>query len=165
MSPKELFVDGKALFTYKYSGKVVEPIPATREVQKLFDRIKKEHEDSKTTETIPNYVLINKYRNTHQDCIGWHSDKERCIKKEAPIYGINVGVTRDFYIRQKKPRKTRQSKENKPQSKVVYVCPLVHGSRLTMGGEMQKNFKHCVLAEKKRPDRGIRFNLTIRCLV
>lgn len=93
-----------------------------------------------------NAIFINWYRNGN-DYIGYHSDDEKDLTKNAPIYSISLGETRKFKVK------------NKINNKITDI-EMNNGTLIIMGGEIQKEFKHSVPKTKK--NNGRRINLTIR---
>ena len=126
---------------YSYSGLTLEPLPWTRPLEILRDKI------SELADTQFNSVLLNYYRNG-QDSVAWHSDDETELGKEPIIASLSLGATRRFELKHKT--------ERQPKS----VCELGNGSLLVMGKGIQGNWQHAI---PKQP--GItegRINLTFR---
>ena len=96
-----------------------------------------------------NQVLINWYRNG-QHYIGKHSDDERQLVPNSPIYSFSFGQARDFRI----------SSKNRQIEPITLNLP--SNSLIVMGGEMQTHYHHEVpkRALSKCPSR--RINVTLR---
>lgn len=93
-------------------------------------------------------ILINWYPDG-QHYIGAHSDKEKSLVPNAPIYSFSFGQERDFVI-------------NSKDKSFRHVINMTHNSLIIMGGDMQTHYKHSVpkRALSKCPDR--RINMTFR---
>lgn len=121
-------------------------------------RNEKEWVQSHEPELKCNQMLINFYElKTH--CIGWHSDDERQLVPNSPVYSFSRGATRRFMVRSK-------SCKDKNSPTITLVMP--NNSCIIMGGETQKYYKHRVpplgkREEKKNPEMvGRRINSTYR---
>ena len=102
-----------------------------------------------------NGCLQNWY--TPEDKIGLHSDDERSLLQEYPIWSLSWGGTRRFLFRR------RTSKKNPSPEKVIELW-LEDGDLLLMGGTCQLTHKHEVpnLRKTKDPPTSNRINWTIR---
>jgi len=125
---------------YKYSGALHHPLPWIDPLLNIKTRL-----ESFTHQTF-NSVLGNLYRN-QQDSMGWHSDNEKELGSEPFIASVSLGETRIFKARHKT---TRQQ----------VTLELSHGSLLTMSGNFQQNWQHCI--PKCKVSRSPRINLTYR---
>jgi len=94
-----------------------------------------------------NCVLLNWYRDG-QDSLSWHADDEPELGINPTIASANFGETRDFAIRRRDDPTTR------------ITIPLMHGTLLVMGGELQSHWQHSV--PKRAKTKKSRFNLTFR---
>lgn len=94
-----------------------------------------------------NGIVVNWYDEGHY--IGPHSDKERDLVLDMPIYSFSFGFSRDFDI----------YPVGKPKLFKTRVL-LNHNSLIIMGGTCQKTHKHAV---PKRKRCGKRINITLRC--
>lgn len=129
---------------YSYSGNSVTAIPFTPLLLELKNKV----------EEIVGAKINHYPANTY---LGWHSDNEReLISNPNPVtnHGVTVislsfGQTRDFQIR----RKGRVDGKLHP----ITTISLHDGDLLTMEGDFQKEFLHCV------PKRA-RINLTFRLI-
>lgn len=102
-----------------------------------------------TNKPIYNMCLVNFYRNG-DEYIGYHSDDEKQIKNNTPIYSITLGATRKFKLKSKKEDDNLFDLDLEP----------VSGSLLIMDGDCQKTHKHSVPKQKNIND--MRINLTFR---
>jgi alkylated DNA repair dioxygenase AlkB len=100
-----------------------------------------------------NGILLNWY-SSGEHHIGKHSDDERQLVRQTPIYSFSYGQERDFII-SSKPKTEYQLEDNIKVS-------LPNNSLIIMGGEMQSHYHHSVpkRALSKCPDR--RINVTVR---
>lgn len=94
-----------------------------------------------------NGIVVNWYDEGHY--IGPHSDKERQLVPDMPIYSFSFGNSRDFDL----------IPIGKPKSFKTRVL-LNHNSLIIMGGTCQRTHKHAV---PKRKRCGKRINITLRC--
>lgn len=94
-----------------------------------------------------NQLLINWYL-TGNDYISKHSDNERDMVNDSPIYSFSFGATRDFVITSKADKSFR------------LVLKLENNSVVIMGGEMQTYYYHEV--PKRLKVKEPRINVTIR---
>ncbi|WP_235297256.1 alpha-ketoglutarate-dependent dioxygenase AlkB family protein [Portibacter marinus] len=128
---------------YSYSNIDLNPIPWTKELLTIKNRIEKySHQGF-------NSVLLNLYRDG-SDSNGWHSDDEKELGPEPEIASISIGQERVFQLKHKsKPLKERIILEN--------------GSLLIMRGSLQKFWKHQIPKSKKTMKP--RINLTFRKII
>ncbi len=134
--------------TYKFSGitlpteSVIHPL-----VQKCLDWVHTNFSDFKT---FYNGALVNFYENG-DDYIGPHSDDEKDLIKDLPIFSFSFGSTRTFRV------KVKNNNED------IWISQLnlnvFNGSVIAMCGEMQTEFKHEV---PKQSDSDRRINITVR---
>lgn len=96
-----------------------------------------------------NGILVNWYVDG-DNYISPHSDNEKSLVKDAPIYLFSFGTTREFIV------------ENKKQSSIVekHKFSLTHNTMLVMGGECQKYYNHSIKKNKKI--KATRVSITIR---
>jgi len=132
---------GDAGASYVYSQTRFEPRAWLPQLQVLRQRLQIE------LECQFNSVLANLYRDG-QDSMGWHSDDEPELGRQAVIASISLGATRRFSFKAKT--------EN---AKAVHL-ELPHASLLIMRGDTQENYRHA-LAKTAKPV-GERINLTYR---
>lgn len=130
--------------TYSFSGNVLqsENKEYPEYVKRCLDYAKKD-----SPEFNWNGALVNFYKDGSQ-YIGEHSDDEKDLQKNSPIYSFSFGQERVFRIRNKKTLEIKNLKTK-------------NNSLIIMGGEMQKEFTHQIL-KTLRPV-GKRINVTIRC--
>lgn len=125
--------------SYKFSGMDHEAQPIPIILQPFIDYVN-------SLEPTFNYngILVNWYKNgSHY--IGKHSDDERSLVKNSPIYCFSFGQERKFVV---------DNKEEK------YVYKLLNNSLIVMGGECQKYYKHSITKTKKSCNS--RISVTIR---
>lgn len=94
-----------------------------------------------------NSCLLNFYHDG-DDGMGWHSDNEKTLIRNAPIASLSLGATRKFAF---KHRETSEKVE----------IMLENGSLLLMLDETQQHWVHTLLKSKKV--QNPRVNLTFRC--
>ena len=129
--------------TYTYSGITLKPLPWTKEL--LFIKQKIEC----VANVNFNSVLLNRYRNG-QDYVGWHADNEKELGANPVIGSVNFGATRRFQIR----------RNDNPKEK--FELELKHGTLLVMQGRMQHFWKHQI--PKTALKIAERINLTFRVI-
>lgn len=93
-----------------------------------------------------NFVLLNRYR-SGRDGMGWHADDEPELGERPFIASLSLGATRRFKMRRK-------------DGMNEIAVDLESGSLLTMSGDCQRDWLHCV-PKTMRPV-GERINLTFR---
>lgn len=93
-------------------------------------------------------VLVNWYQDGNH-YIGWHSDDEKQLVKNSPIYSFSFGQDRAFKIKSKD--KTVNKTLNMPNNSLII-----------MGGEMQKYYKHSVPKRALSKVSKRRINITFR---
>ena len=134
---------GDSDYAYTYSGTTKQALPWTAELLKLKDLAEK------ITGARFNSCLLNLYHNGEEG-LGWHSDNEDSLVKEATIASYSLGAARKFVF------KHRKTKEN-------ISIMLENGSLLAMSGTTQANWLHSlprsVLVTEPR------INLTFRLMV
>ena len=88
--------------SYNYSGttsNAITEIPPV--IQKALDAINNHYmKATKTNIPIYNMCLVNYYRDGN-DYIGFHSDDEKQLIFNTPIYSISLGATRKFRLKLK----------------------------------------------------------------
>lgn len=131
---------GDSDFFYSYSGTTKRALPWTRELSAL-----KTLAEEKTGATF-NSCLLNLYHHGGEG-MGWHSDDEKELLRDACIASMSLGAERRFDFRHK---------ETKESVSVV----LEHGGLLAMRGETQRYWQHRLPPAKKVTDP--RINLTFR---
>ena len=143
-SPRKVCAFSSNEKTYTYAGFTRGSIKWTPELLKLKGIL-----ESVLNETF-NYALVNKY-DDESDYIGWHADDEKDIKVGSTIASISLGQKRKFSI---KDIETGNEK---------YNIELANGSLVSMEGDMQRNYKHCV--PKSRKKMSVRYNITFRNII
>ena len=130
--------------TYTYSGITMTPIPWTKELLDLRNKI--EH----FSKIRFNSVLLNYYRSGN-DSVSWHSDDERELGETPVIGSVSFGGIRKFRLR------------NKKEKNKVHSLELENGSLLLMKGRTQKFWEHEIPKTKKKVSG--RINLTFRFII
>jgi alkylated DNA repair dioxygenase AlkB len=101
-----------------------------------------------------NFVFINFYRPSTpehpKDAIGWHSDAEDDMVSGASIISLSFGDTRHFAFRRR------------GETKILCQTPLADGDLITMRGNIQKHYEHCITERGAKRCLQGRFNLTFR---
>lgn len=98
-------------------------------------------------------ILVNWYDLNENHYIGPHSDKEKDLIPNSPIFGFSYGDARNFEL-------TPIDKEKKDDKLSI---ELTHNSVVIMGGTCQKTHKHAVPKRKKKEGEcGKRINFTVR---
>jgi len=157
--------------SYTFSGNTVPAKPWTPWLEAirqnvaiwLVDNIPEIFAVKDAPSPLPNFVLVNQYRNG-KDYIGPHSDDEKDLKgfthdaeeksnnnkkiTETIIVSLSFGATREFLF------------QSKAVSLVQKQFSLENGDICVMRGETQKYWKHSV--PKKAKCKDMRFNLTFR---
>jgi DNA oxidative demethylase len=137
-SPRLVCAFGDDGLRYRYSGVERRTHPWTPALRALRDRL----------DPSLNYALVNWYRDGN-DYLGWHSDKEADLVREAPIAGVSLGATRRFLLRDRKGKGER-----------TLEVLVEDGSVLWMRGATQQLWKHCV--PRQPAVAAPRWNLTYR---
>lgn len=133
---------GDAELEYTYSNTTKKAIYWTTELLEL-----KEIAELKSGETF-NSCLLNLYH-SGEEGMGWHSDAEKDLKKNAAIASISFGVERKFVFKHKK-------------SKETISLNLENGSLLVMKDATQTHWLHRLppMTKVNNP----RINLTFRTI-
>lgn len=127
-------------FTYRYSG-----VDKTGHLwTPLLKQLKDQVENLSGAQF--NSCLLNYYLDG-QDGMGWHSDNEKSLVKDACIASLSFGAERIFKLKHK-------------QTKEVVNIPLESGQLILMEKQTQEFWKHSIPKSKKihKP----RINLTFR---
>ena len=130
--------------SYQFSGTKFDPIPWTKELMLLKEKIES------TTGISFNSVLLNYYRNGN-DSVAWHSDNERELGKDPNIASLSIGQPRRFEFRHKDDHSRK------------YGLTLENGSLLIMKGDLQHQWEHRIPKSKK--ETAARINLTFRTII
>jgi alkylated DNA repair dioxygenase AlkB len=138
---------GDAGASYVYSGVRHEPLPWTRELIEIRERV------SRAVDGEFNSVLLNFYRDG-QDSVAWHADDEPELGRAPLIASLSLGATRVFQMKHK-------ARTDLPRVDIE----LEHGSLLAMAGECQRCWLHRVPKRRGRHAPGPRLNLTFRTVV
>ena len=129
---------------YVYSGIKVLPVPYTKVIQRLSDRV-----EEKSGYKF-NSVLLNQYRDGN-DSNGWHADNEKELGKNPPIASVSFGSDRFFHLKHREKKELR------------FKILLKSGSLFFMEGETQTHWLHQI-AKTSQPV-GTRINLTFRRII
>ncbi len=129
---------------YEYSGLKMLPLPWTKELLQIKEKIEKTFSFYFTS------VLLNLYRDG-KDSMGWHRDNEKELGTNPVIASVSFGATRIFKIR------------HIHQPSNLIKMKLTHGSLLLMQGATQHYWEHEIPKTKKCI--GQRINLTFRKIV
>ncbi len=133
---------GDRPFIYAYSGSEKIALSWTAELSALKDMA------VTITNERYNSCLLNLYHDG-SDSLGWHSDNESSLVKNAAIASISFGAERKFVF---KHRKTKQNVE----------LLLENGSLLLMRGTTQSHWLHSL--PKALQVKGPRISLTFRTM-
>ncbi|WP_340199282.1 alpha-ketoglutarate-dependent dioxygenase AlkB family protein [Ascidiimonas sp. W6] len=128
---------------YSYSNITMQPLPLTKDLTIIKERIENRFDVKFTT------CLLNLYENGNHSN-GWHADNEKALGINPIIASVSFGGSRWFHL------KHRYNKE------LRYKIELKHGSLLLMSGETQHFWLHQIPKTKKivMP----RINLTYRLI-
>ena len=124
-------------YIYKYAGKSNPALPMPDEMVHLMNSIN----------CPTNSCLVNLYE-TGRHNIGWHADSEQSLVLESTIASVSLGAIRSFEV--------KSIVDNITVAKI----PMAHGSLVTMGGPMQRHYKHRIAPNAKCTTP--RINLTFR---
>ena len=131
--------------SYTYSGITVNPLPWTKGLLEIKNKIEE------VTPTEFNSVLLNDY-SSGEIGMGWHSDDEKELGRNPVIGSVSFGASRDFYLRHNTNKDIEELKLN-----------LSDGSYLIMMGDTQHHWKHCIPKRMRIKER--RINLTFRRII
>jgi len=134
---------GDSDYLYTYSNTTKQALAWTRELSDLKQIVEKK------VETKFNSCLLNLYPDGNEG-VGWHSDDEKSLGKNAIIASLSFGAERKFSFRHK-------------QTKQTVSLVLEHGSLLVMKDATQANCMHSLPKSKKIT--RTRINLTFRTIV
>lgn len=126
---------------YSYSGITMQPLPWTRALHEIKEKIEKQ------SGHLFNSALLNLYRDGN-DSMGWHRDNEKELGPDPVIASLSLGAKRMFRFR------------NYQDKKMVISVPLSSGSLLLMSGATQTHWQHQL--PKNKEAMGIRINITFR---
>jgi alkylated DNA repair dioxygenase AlkB len=129
--------------TYSYSGNKYDPLPWTKELLEIKDRVEP------LSGTVFNSVLLNYYRDGN-DSVAWHSDDEYELGFKLTIASVSFGQERRFDVRNKQDHKNK------------YSVVLENGSVLLMKGNLQQEWQHRI--PKSTQPMMQRVNLTFRVI-
>ena len=128
--------------SYQFSGTTNVALPIPDIVQKYIDWANN-YDNSKDKF---NMALLNWYQDG-EHYIGHHSDDEKQLILNSPIYCFSFGEERDFVLKNKETKETKKIK-------------LENNSLVIMGGECQKTHTHSIPKRKKANNK--RISITLR---
>ncbi|WP_051532228.1 alpha-ketoglutarate-dependent dioxygenase AlkB family protein [Brackiella oedipodis] len=134
---------GDKAYSYKYAGFLRQAQPWTPTLQRIKQHIQR------LCACDFNSCLANLYHNG-SEAMGWHSDNESSLQKNAAIASLSLGAERRFVFKHKST-----------QEKLSFSLP--HGSLLVMAGTVQEHWWHSLPASKKI--HQARINLTFRTML
>jgi len=144
MQPRLTAWYGDAGKGYSYSGITMQPLPWTRSLIAIKQKIENVAGVNFTG------ALLNLYRDG-EDSMGWYRDNEKELGINPVIGSVNFGATRLFQLRIFK------------EKNIVKSIDLTHGSFLLMKGETQHQWEHRVPKTNKKT--GARINITFRVIL
>lgn len=127
---------------YLYSSLFIKSQAWPKYANKLRNKLNKDFD------TFYNGVLVNLYQDG-RDSMGWHSDNEKELVKEADIASISLGASRSFVMR-----------NNSTQQKMQ--LELHSGDLLIMHAPMQDEWQHAL--PRRMKVRSPRISYTFRIL-
>ena len=128
---------------YAYSNTSKKALAWTKELVEIKSIV-----EEKTGDTY-NSCLLNLYH-SGEEGMGWHSDNEKELKKNAAIASVSFGAERKFSFKHK-------------QDKTTLSIQLENGSLLVMKDEIQSFWKHKLSVSKLI--QSPRINLTFRTVI
>ena len=134
---------GDSDYLYTYSNSTKQALAWTEELLYIKQTIEN------ATGANYNSCLLNLYHNGNES-LGWHSDDEESLGKNANIASLSLGAERKFLFKHKLTKQT------------VSIL-LEHGSLLVMKGSTQSNWLHSLPKSKKISQP--RINLTFRSIM
>ena len=129
-------------YLYTYSNATKQALTWTKELLDLRQIVQQ------ITKARFNSCLLNLYHSGNEG-LGWHSDDETSIEKNAPIASLSFGAARKFSFKHK-------------QTKQMISIVLEHGSLLVMKDTTQANWLHSL--PKSNKITQARINLTFRMM-
>ena len=135
---------GNAGLNYTYSHVIKTALLWTPELLQIKERVEQ------ITGIQFNSCLLNLYHSGDEG-MGWHSDDEKELQKDAGIASVSLGAARKFYFRKKLSHETK-----------LHLI-LDHGSLLYMDGKSQQHWHHSLPVSKRV--KSARINLTFRTIV
>ena len=128
--------------SYRFSGTINRAKEFIPIIQKYLDYAN----EIDTSEGIFNMALVNWYKDG-DEYIGHHSDDEKQLISNSPIYCFSFGHARDFLLK------------NKTTGEVKKLI-LENNSLVVMGGECQKTHTHSI--PKRKKVKEARISITLR---
>jgi alkylated DNA repair dioxygenase AlkB len=127
--------------SYRYSGSTKNPSPWTETLVRIKSAIEE------ASGTAFNSCLLNYYHHGGEG-MGWHSDDEKEMEKDAAIASLSLGAERRFLFK------------HRDGSGEKVAVQLRSGSLLVMAGVTQSYWLHCL--PKTAKVKASRINLTFR---
>lgn len=143
VTEREVAWYGDERYRYRYSGTEKQALPWTPALLELRSRVQE------LSGALYNSCLLNLYH-SGEEGMGWHSDDEKTLQREAPIASVSFGATRKFAFRHKETKET-------------VALMLEPGSLLVMQGATQRCWRHALPKMKKVNEP--RINLTFRSIL
>ena len=157
---------------YRYSGQTLPIRPIPQALNEIWRELEKRYQQTF------NHVVLNYYRDG-KDHMGMHADDERELGVNPLIVALSLGESRAFNLEIKQRRRGRKkhkkqlnlSIEHKTDDRTQfplgkkYQLILEHGSLMTMGGNLQHQWRHGVPKIKGNRECGPRLNITFRFLL
>ena len=157
---------------YRYSGQTLPIRPIPEGLTEIWEEIERRYRQSF------NHVVLNYYRNG-KDHMGMHADDERELGINPLIVALSLGESRAFTLEVKQRRRGRRKQKKRLKLSIDHQLDdrtqfplgkrhqliLEHGSLMTMGGNLQHQWRHGVPKIKGNRDCGPRLNITFRFLL
>ncbi len=134
---------GDAPYAYSYSGSTKTALPWTSELSEIKREVER-HSGHRY-----NSCLLNLYHHGGEG-MGWHSDDESTLVRDAAIASVSLGAERRFSFKHK----------SEPELKTSVM--LESGSLLVMTGATQRHWLHSLTKSNKIAEP--RINLTFRLM-
>ena len=143
LTAREVAWYGDQAYAYTYSNTIKQALPWTLELSQLKSLVEQQSGESF------NACLLNLYHHGGEG-MGWHSDDEKSLVKDAAIASVSLGAERKFSFKHK-------------QTKQTVSVLLESGSLLVMKKDTQAHWLHALPKTKKVSQP--RINLTFRSMV
>ena len=138
------FFADKPHMSYRYAGKTNSPhawTPVLKEIKQTIEEFMVRHPSFASPSSegggpwTLNSCLANRYSTPHHS-LGFHSDNEPDLVRDAPIASVSFGAPRRMEFKPKQITHTRGSHDQMGIKSLV----LTHGSLLIMGGTTQRHW-------------------------
>ena len=164
------FFADKPHLSYRYAGKTNSPhawTPELQEIKQTIEEFMVRHPSFASPSSEGggpwtfNSCLANRYSTPHHS-LGFHSDNEPDLVRDAPIASVSFGAPRRMEFKPKRISHMRGSHDQMGIKSLV----LTHGSLLIMGGTTQRHWLHSIPRLLPTDEaQGVRINLTFRVLL